>query len=73
MNALRAPLTALPTQRKKGVYFLLDMADDFIDVGCCACRRWYPGQFLPGKLVAVGAQRHGRSGRWDVLGGKRPR
>ena len=33
MNALRAPLTALPTQRKKCVYFLLDMADDFIDVG----------------------------------------
>jgi hypothetical protein len=31
MNALRAPLTALPTQRKKCVYFLLDMADDFID------------------------------------------
>ena len=30
MNALRAPLTALPTQRKKCVYFLLDMADDFI-------------------------------------------
>ena len=30
MNALRAPLTALPAQRKKCVYFLLDMADDFI-------------------------------------------
>ena len=31
MNALRAPLTALPTQRKKCVYFSLDMAGDFID------------------------------------------
>ena len=31
MNALRAPLTALPTRRKKCVYFSLDTADDFID------------------------------------------
>ena len=39
MNALRAPLTALPTQRKKCVYFLLDMADDFIDDFASPSRR----------------------------------
>ena len=31
-------------------------------VGCCARWRCHSGQFLPGQLRAVGAQRHGWSG-----------
>ena len=35
-------------------------------MGCCGRRRRHSGEFVPGQLGAVGAQRHGRS--WGRYG-----